>query len=57
MMDELNKYSDSTSRLIQELGFALLKEHNMLYPENVVCMTVFHTDDEFFVFYRVQPKS
>ena len=56
-MNALHKYSDSTSRLLQELGFSLLKEHNMLYPDNVLIMTVFNTDDEVFVIYRVQPKS
>ena len=56
-MIEPNKYSDNTSRLIQELGASLLKEHNMLYPENILFMSVFNTDDEVYVIYRVQPKS
>lgn len=56
-MIEHSKYSNSTSRLIQELGYSILKEHNMLLPDDVLCMTVFNTDDEVFVIYRVERKS
>lgn len=56
-MIETNKYSDRTARLIKQLGYAFCKEHNFPLSDSVLCMTVFNTDDEVFVIYRVQPES